>query len=261
MKSLSKTEIAIANAKTVFGNRVKQANRDTMGKTELLIKRSTNVKLGKKITKGKFAGFPIYTLTLEERATCPRSCAHWADCYGNNMMYAYRYAAGPALEAMLEAELSDLQRKHPRGFMVRLHILGDFYSVSYVAKWASWLGKFPALHIYGYTANNPFCYPTKENQKEREIGQAILSLRTACPDRFAIRFSGNFDDESGWTANSYDDQRAVAAVQAKQAFLCPTQISKTTGKYAQKGEETLVPDCGACGLCWTAKKPVVFITH
>ena len=256
MKTLSKTEIAIANAKTVFGNRVKQASRETMGKTELLIKRSTNVKLGKTITKGKFAGFPIYTLTLEERATCPRSCAHWADCYGNNMMYAYRYAAGPALEAMLETELAELQRKHPRGFMVRLHILGDFYSVSYVAKWAAWLGKFPALHIYGYTANQP----NADDKQEREIGQAILSLRNACPDRFAIRFSGNFDDAT-WTANSYDDQRAVAAVQAKQAFLCPTQISKATGKYAKKDEETLVPDCGACGLCWTAQKPVVFITH
>ena len=256
MKNLSKTEIAVMTGKTIFQNRIKQADRSAMAASELLIKKSTNVKLGKRVTKGKWKGFPIFTLTLEERATCPRSCAHWADCYGNNMMYAFRYQAGPELEAMLEIELAELQRKHPNGFLVRLHILGDFYSVGYVAKWAKWLGMFPALHVYGYTANQP----DAADDTERAIGQALLSLSDNCGTRWAVRFSGNFDRPT-MTANSADDARAIAAVTAKQAFICPTQISKTTGKYAAKGEETLVPDCGACGLCWTASKPVVFITH
>ena len=256
MKTLSKTELAQMTGKTIFQNRIKQADRSTMGKTENLIKRSTNVKLGKTVTKGKWKGFKIFTLTLEERATCPRSCAHWNDCYGNNMMYAFRYQAGAALEDMLELELAELQVKNPAGFVVRLHILGDFYSVGYVAKWAKWLGMFPALHVYGYTANQPDAL----DDTERSIGQALLTLLDACSDRWAIRFSGNFD-RATMTANSADDSRAMDAVEAKQAFLCPTQISKVTGKYAAKGEETLVPDCGACGLCWTASKPVVFITH
>ena len=256
MKNLSKTELATMNGRTIFQNRIKQADRQTMAASELLIKKSTNVKLGKRVTKGKWKGFPIFTLTLEERATCPRSCAHWADCYGNNMMYAFRYEAGPALETMLETELAELQRKHPNGFLVRLHILGDFYSVGYVAKWAKWLGMFPALHVYGYTANQP----NASDKTERAIGQALLTLLDHCGERWAIRFSGNFD-RSTMTANSADDSRAMDAVNDKQAFLCPTQISKETGRYAAKGEETLVPDCGACGLCWTASKPVVFITH
>ena len=256
MKTLSKTQIAQMSARTVFKNRVKSADRSTMGKTENLIKRSTNVKLGKTVTKGKWRGFKIYTLTLEERATCPKSCAHWNDCYGNNMMYAYRYQAGAALENMLELELAELQRKNPHGFVVRLHILGDFYSVSYVAKWAKWLGMFPALHVYGYTANQP----DASDKTERQIGLALLSMLENCGERWAIRFSGNFDRDH-MTALSADDSRAMESVNAKQAFLCPTQISKVTGKYAAKGEETLVPDCGACGLCWTAEKPVVFITH
>ena len=25
----------------------------------------------------------MYTVTLEERATCPKTCKHWYDCYGN----------------------------------------------------------------------------------------------------------------------------------------------------------------------------------
>lgn len=256
LQALTKTEIAIANAKSVYINRVKEVDAQTMAKSERLIKPSKNIKLGKKVTRGHWKGFKIYTLTLEERATCPPTCAHWHDCYGNNMMFATRYEAGPALEAMLEQELKELQSKHPKGFLVRLHILGDFYSVGYVAKWARWLGMFPALHVYGYTANQP----DAKNTKEREIGQALLSLLNNCGDRWAVRFSGNFDRDT-MTANSADDTRAMEAVSNKQAFLCPTQISKETGKYAKKGEETLVPDCGACGLCWTAKKPVVFITH
>tara|TARA_R100000234_G_scaffold27033_1_gene15597 strand:- start:2349 stop:3122 length:774 start_codon:yes stop_codon:yes gene_type:complete len=255
-KQLSKTELAILNNRSLFQYKVKPASLDVMRKSERLIKRSTNKKLGKKVTKGIWKSYPIYTLTLEERATCPRSCFHYEDCFGNNMHRAIRYRHGPELEAMCEDELVVLQAKHPNGFVVRLHILGDFYSVSYVAKWAGWLTKFPALHVYGYTANQP----NAQDKLERDIGQAILSLRTNCPNRFAVRFSGNFTFDT-WTANSYDDPVSVEMVKNKQAFLCPTQISKETGRYAKKDEETIVPDCGACGLCWTASKPVIFITH
>lgn len=66
MKNLSKTEIAVMTGKTIFQNRIKSADRAAMGKSELLIKKSTNVKLGKRVTKGKWKGFPIFTLTLEE---------------------------------------------------------------------------------------------------------------------------------------------------------------------------------------------------
>ena len=240
--TLTKTQIAANAGKTLFQYRVKKADRSLMGKTELLIKKSTNDKLGKKVKKGYYKGFPIYTLTLEERATCPRSCVHWLDCYGNNMRYAYRYEAGSALEAMLEVELAELQRKHPKGFLVRLHILGDFYSVSYVAKWASWLGKFPALHVYGYTANQP----SATDKLERSIGQAILSLRENANGRFAIRFSGNFDDN--FSANSFDDIRSKEALERKEAILCPEQTKQ-------------VNSCADCALCWVAQKPVIFQTH
>src|SRR5262249_24811065 len=35
------------------------------------------------------------TLTLEERATCPTTCRHWRDCYGNKMHRAQRWQRGP----------------------------------------------------------------------------------------------------------------------------------------------------------------------
>ena len=79
-------------------------------------------KIGKTVAKGPRRGWPIYTLTLEERATCPRSCLAWSICYGNSMQAAERIVAGDALEARLEVELTDLQARHPGGFMVRLQI-------------------------------------------------------------------------------------------------------------------------------------------
>lgn len=255
MKQLSKTELAVLSGKSVYHSlRVKSVS-DGMAKTERAIKKSTNTKLGKRVTKGKLAGFPIFTLTLEERATCPRSCIHWADCYGNNMMNATRYIGDDALIQQIENDLAFYQSKHPNGFLVRLHVLGDFYSVDYVAQWAKWLGMFPALHVYGYTANQ---YDAIDS-KERAIGEALLSLRLACGIRFAVRFSGSYNDN--FAALSQDDQRSDQLIADKKAFLCPTQISKETGKLAKKDEETLVPDCGACGLCWQASKPVVFLTH
>jgi hypothetical protein len=112
-------------------------------------------KIGKAVTKGPRRGWPIFTLTLEERATCPRTCKAWGFCYGNNMQAAERIVAGERLEAALGLELLALQRQHPGGFMVRLHVLGDFYSEDYVRFWTSALDRFPALHVFGFTARLP----------------------------------------------------------------------------------------------------------
>lgn len=240
---LTKTQIAIATGRTVFQSTLKDTSTQALGKTEKVIKESTNVKLGKRVTKGKLRGFRIFTVTLEERKTCPVSCAHWADCYGNNMPFATRYEANATLITNMESELAQLQKKYPKGFLVRLHILGDFFSVAYVDHWKGWLDKFPALHVYGYTANQP----NAEDSNERAIGQAVLSIQQSNPVRFAVRFSGNFEHDS-MTALSGDDARAMVQVSQGKAFICPVQTDKTAS-------------CGTCGLCWTATKPVIFLTH
>ena len=147
MKPLSKTQMAVLSGKSVYHSLRVKSVADGMAKTERAIKKSTNVKLGKRVTKGPLKGFPIFTLTLEERATCPASCIHWDDCYGNNMMNATRYTGDNSLLAQIELDLAYYQAKYPEGFLLRLHVLGDFYSVAYVAAWAKWLGMFSALHI------------------------------------------------------------------------------------------------------------------
>ena len=233
----TKTEIAIKNGVSVFHAHKVKSVLDGMGKTERVIKKSTNIKLGKKVTKGIFKDMPIFTVTLEERATCSDTCLHWWTCYGNNMPVATRYEANDALTDAMEIELEELNRKHKNGFLVRLHVLGDFYSVEYVELWDKWLAQFDNLYVYGYS----------ERKTGTPIGDALNILRERWTSRFMVRVSGDFNLTT-MTALSFDNDMAVSQIENKQAFLCPVQEDKTDS-------------CGTCGLCWTAKKNVVFKTH
>lgn len=186
-------------------------------------------KIGKTVAKGPRKGWPIYTLTLEERATCPRTCTEWLHCYGNNMQAAERIEHGPELEAELWRELTDLQAAHPRGFLIRLHILGDFYSLGYVEMWAAALDRFPALHVFGFTARLP----------GTEIGDALWQIVGNRWDRFAVRFSG-------MRGELYAAQVGDAA--DPMAILCPAQTGATDC-------------CATCMLCVASERSIAFRRH
>ena len=128
--------------------------------TRMLKRAADNAKLGGGRTvrtwqRGPFKGLPLYSLTLEERATCDRSCPVWDLCYGDHMPFASRFDAtldeGRPLMRLLEQELCDLDNRHPEGYSVRLHVLGDFFSLRYVVFWRRSLRRHPGLRAYGYT--------------------------------------------------------------------------------------------------------------
>lgn len=187
-------------------------------------------KLGKRIEKGPWRGMPVFALTLEERATCPRECALYVSCYGNHMQWAKRSPHGPEFEIELWRELHVLNRKHPAGFVVRLHVLGDFYSVSYVDLWEAALDHFPALHVFGYSA-----------RKNDEIGIAVKRLRDTRWARFAIRTSASRQTCGTVVIENVDDC-------PPGAIVCPAQTGKTRS-------------CSTCGLCWHSQRPVAFVRH
>jgi hypothetical protein len=207
-----------------------------------LVSGHSNVKIGRDVRKGKlFRGYWIYTLTLEERATCPTSCQHWTNCYGNNMPWAKRLRHGPALENSIELELNRLCNppQHTRGrqalrkgVLVRLHALGDFYSADYVWFWRRMLKAFPNLAVYGYTAR----------KREGDIGKAILRLKREFGRRFAIRWS-NGGTGKDCTVSVKDASQAPAT-----SFVCPEQTGSTAA-------------CATCGLCWNTDRNVAFIEH
>ena len=208
----------------------------------LLVAGYNNPKLGAKIQKGPFEGFPIFHLTLEERATCPTSCHMWNGYYGNAMPFARRHAIDNVVDfgMTLDEELAALQRKHPKGFMIRLHTLGDFASVAYVRLWAVFLVRYPALHCFGYTSN----WHDADDPVEREIGQAILALTEASWERFAIRFSTQAAKEQTAVVIEANDSRP-------NVLPCPAQTKKSEC-------------CATCGLCWAESvrdRSIGFLKH
>lgn len=220
---------ALAEAHTIYPASVHEVE----GLDRLLIDGKNSWKIGDRITKGALKGFPIYTLTLEERATCPDSCRHWRSCYGNHMNWARRIKHGPEFEERLGHELAIMQSRHPKGFAVRLHVLGDFYSPDYVRLWAGFLGKFKTLFVFGFTARI---------DEHDEISAALRTVVAQYPTRFAIRFSNS--PERRMSTVSVEHPRQVP----KDAILCPQQVGKTQS-------------CGTCALCWQSTRPIAFLHH
>ena len=214
-----------------------KAIQGVAGYPHRVIKRASNAKLAGKgglpvITKGRFKGYVIHTLTLEERATCPRYCYHWDTCYGNNMAFAHRFQSGPQLEARIEKEIAEICAVYA-GVIVRLHVLGDFYSTEYVRLWNRLMDRHPNLAVWGYTANRP----------RSPIGEALSGIREFYGERFSVRFS-NAPEES-FSANSLDTEDPVRG----KSFVCPEQTGGTKS-------------CATCALCWSAPQmQVLFATH
>jgi len=144
-RDLNPEHNAIVNGTTIFQKTIK-----TVDQVKNVLKFSSNKKLGKTVVKGKWSDHKFMTLTLTERETCPASCLHWSDCYGNGMRFAQRIDVTGLMEA-IEAQLTDLPAD--KKYAIRLHVLGDFYSVAYVAFWDRMMDKFPNIKIFGYTAH------------------------------------------------------------------------------------------------------------
>lgn len=173
-----------------------------------------------------------FTATLEERASCPATCREWASCYGNRMQAAERIEHGPALMPALAREIAGLAARHPGGFLVRLHVLGDFWSVDYVAFWEEQLTRTPALHLFGFTAHDP----------ASPIGSAIAGMTARLGwERAAIRFSG--------AAGRDDASRVLGPGEHDgEAILCPAQTGATDC-------------CATCALCWQSRRSIAFRRH
>ena len=207
------------------------------------------------ITAKKWQGQKFYSSTLIERETCPTDCKVWSICYGNSMGFAHRMQHGQELLDGMMWELKGLTVKNRnKPFVVRPHVLGDFYSLEYVSQWDKALSEFP-INVFGYTAY----LPTSENSKYAEIGRAIIELRNKHKDRFWIRQSGS--DNHTMTALTYSNNNAQQQLANKTAFICPQQTKKSKRFWMGDFQPKKAKNCASCGLCWTTTKNVVFLEH
>jgi hypothetical protein len=220
----------IQEGRTKFAKSVQAPDKN------ILVSGHNNIKIGKIVRKGPLKGSHIFTLSIEERKTCPASCKHWQNCYGNNMPFAKRVDHThpdflPKLEAALE-KLCATGAKKGYGILVRLHALGDFFSTEYVNFWCQMLVRFPNLALYGYTAR----------LSGTAIGWQVNQMNETFPTRSFIRFS-----DGGMSKNctvSIGEPESCPP----NAFVCPEQTGKTLG-------------CDTCGLCWGTRKNVAFLEH
>lgn len=234
--SLSANHPAVAEGRTLFPGTVVEADVAP----RVLVSGRNSAKIGGDIRKGPWRGLAVYTLTLQERATCPAHCGLWRQCFGNAMPFARRHHEGPKLIHAIERDLTRLRIEHPVGIAVRLHVLGDFYSTEYVMQWAAWMNRFPRLRVWGYTAH----------RRDSEIGDLISQMNDHWPDRWMIRSSV----DPG--ADLHHDQattiwRQETVPYVAEGLICPMQQNRTAC-------------CSTCGLCWAPAMRatrIVFLGH
>lgn len=220
----------VEEGRTKFGKSVKRVSE----MKTLLVSGHSNVKIGRDVRKGHLRGYWIYTLSLEERKTCPSTCHHWSSCYGNNMPFAKRIQhEDPEFLPRLEREIEELLAVRGRpGILIRLHALGDFFSVDYVRFWNSMLQRHPRLAIYGYTAR----------PRSTPIGAAVHAMNLTFDRRCMVRYSDG--DHAEMSTVSIADK----ADRPADAFVCPEQTGQTKC-------------CATCALCWSTTKNVAFTDH
>ncbi len=199
---------------------------------------ANNVKIGGGVLVGDLKGATILTLTLEERATCPRACAIWGACYGNAMPHSTRWRAGAQLERAIKDDLAHACDTYEH-VLVRLHILGDFYSVKYVGTWFAMLTAHENLTVFGFTAWG----------RESPIGQAIERVRARFGRRFQIRYSGVSGRMGAFTIPFPTDRKKIG-----DAVVCPEQLHAID--RPERGTH-----CGTCAVCWQTDHPIAFIEH
>lgn len=208
------------------------------GQEPVLKDGSNNSKIGGDVLVGRLRGAYICTLTLQERATCPSTCSMWASCYGNAMPWARRWAAGTELEDSLRVEVSEACAANDL-VLIRLHVLGDFYSFDYLKLWAELLDAHDGLHVFGFTAWG----------EGTQIGDGVARLRAAYPERFMIRHSGRTGRWGSFTLPFPTSAKTIG-----DAIVCPEQLDGMRG--SPKGRH-----CGNCAACWSTDRPIAFVEH
>jgi hypothetical protein len=96
--------------------------------------------------------------------------------------------------------------------------------------WTSALDRFPALHIFGFTARLP----------GTPIGDLLLKLVSDQWDRFAVRFSGMTGPMLGSILQGDPG--------SDEAIACPAQTGATEC-------------CASCMLCIASKRSISFARH
>lgn len=183
------------------------------------------------ITVGEWKDREMFQVSLEERATCPDSCPfkHQGGCYGDNMPFATRLSHDEPEMLLTRLELDLFRYRNAcRPPVVRLHVLGDFFSVGYAKFWVE-AARSNKCAVFGFTAHQP----------DSEIGRVLNAGRWV--DGFRMRFSHYLGPCGALVAG------VTPAWDTVESVRCPHEIYGI--------------HCKDCGLCWETETPILFTYH
>ena len=196
------------------------------------------ISCSKYISKGKFRNLPLYVLTLPERLSCPE-CKVRNYCYGDNMPFAKRMnPRSKCFRNALQADLNKLSKRHKRGYVVRLHELGDFFSSEYVRFWRDMLKLHSGLSIFGYSHQ-------RDSRKFGRIGTALDKVFLQHRGRFNIMDS---DASHGTGVRPVAQVLDEGETSRPGLITCPQQTKRSRS-------------CVTCGLCMNGQTEVAFLRH
>ena len=162
-------------------------------------------------------------------------------CYGRNMPFADRMDhESPDFYNALERDVEYLNAKHPVGFAIRLHELGDFFSLDYVSFWEMLLCSYPALNAFGYSHTR--------GAIDDKLDMLYTCYATVERPRFAIYDSDGIHvtgirPTASTIKHLFEDFKPP-----RGTVVCPQQLKKTAS-YA------------TCGLCPSGDVNLLFLTH
>lgn len=197
---------------------------------------------------------PSRVVYLEEYSTCPDSCRfkRYGDCLGENTR-ADRYIVTPKFWEHADREANLLHLNHARWFL-RLHGLGDFFSVDYVRRWIDLAERYPSMHIWGFTHRVP----------DSDIGYAIKDAMARFPKRWRTHWSDCVAERGtavcfDWHTLSLTDG-IVDPVQYRDGIaypICPEQLDR----YVRRKPSAEIRTCADCRRCIVTETNVGFLFH
>lgn len=224
--------------RTAFLSTVKDPGHPETQQLNVFSDGRNNAKLGGDVLVGRLKGARVYGVTLEERKTCPSSCAMWEACYGNNMPYARRWTYNADLLDRMEEELAVMTAGGAL-VLVRLHVLGDFPDLQYVLFWEQMLRMYPTLHAFGFTA-----HPVGS-----EINNEIARVGLDRPGRFVIRTSGITGPMGAATVDFPTNKKKIGDM-----LVCPEQRDSFDNQLKFR-------HCCNCAACWESEVGIIFVEH
>lgn len=201
-----------------------------------------NPKLGGDIERRGTA--PSRVVYLEEYGTCSDQCRFKRDgnCWGENSK-ADRFIVTEMFWTKVEHEIVILSLLHSRWFL-RLHGLGDFFSVEYVERWIALATKYEQMWVWGFTGR----------RRDSNIGHAIQSAM----DRFGPRWRTLWSEQVAQRGTTrcfelHELTRTSGEIDLIQHHegiaypLCPEQIDQFL-LHKSEGEIRRCSDCRRCIL-------------